>query len=123
MLDQPGKIRAYKLVDAEGHGPFNGGIRYELGETVECENAASTDPDEQCGAGINLATLPWCLANWREGYRVLLCEFTRKDIAAIPTATDGKFRVHRCKVIREVDLEPIFAAEREPATEEEASDA
>lgn len=56
----------------------------------------------------------------REGYRVLLVEFSARDIAVIPTATDGKFRVHKCKVIREVDLEPIFAAEREPATEEEA---
>ena len=112
LADQVGKIRAYKLVTSEGYGPFNGGVKYEVGETLKARDA-DTNADAQCGAGINLATLPWCLTNWRQGYRVLLCEFTAKDIAAIPTATDGKFRVSKCKVIREVDLEPIFAAERE----------
>ena len=28
LLDQPGKIRAYKLINKQGEGPFNGGINY-----------------------------------------------------------------------------------------------
>jgi len=103
LLDQVGKVRAYKLVTAEGYGPFNGGVHYEVGKTVECEDA-DTDPDSQCAAGINVATLDWCLVNWREGYRVLLVEFAARDIASIPTATDGKFRLSKCRVVREVDI-------------------
>jgi hypothetical protein len=41
---------------------------------------------------------------WEKGYHILIVEFTAKDIAAIPIATDGKFRVHRCKVVGEKDL-------------------
>jgi hypothetical protein len=102
LADQVGKIRAYKLVNAEYEGPMHGGIKYEVGKTYE----VGADPDEntQCSYGISLADLPWCMNEWREGYRILLCEFTAKDIAAIPVASDGKFRVSKCKVIREMDL-------------------
>ena len=106
LLDQPGKVRAYKLVNEHNQGPFNGGLTYNVGETVEVD-ACNTDPDDHCGTGINVATLPWCLDSWRPGYKVLLVEFKAKDIACIPTATDGKFRVYRCKVIRELDVSEI----------------
>ena len=103
LLDQPGPIRAYKLVDEDMEGPFNGGIKYEIGKSVSVDDA-NEDVFEEFGAGINLATLPWCMSSWREGYRILIAEFEAKDIAAIPTATDGKFRVHRCKIVGEKDL-------------------
>jgi hypothetical protein len=35
LLDQPGPIRAYKLVTADGEGPFNGGIVYKVGKSVK----------------------------------------------------------------------------------------
>ena len=105
LQHQVGKIRMYKVVTAEGYGPFNGGIKYEVGETYEVENA-NCDPEIQCAAGIHLATLPWCIREWSPGYRILLCEFTAKDVAAIPIG-DGKFRVKRCKVVKEVDLAEI----------------
>ena len=106
LRDQPGRIRAYKLVTADGVGPFNGGIRYEIGSEYYVENA-STDETEQCAEGINLATLDWCMREWREGYRILVAEFEANDIAAIPTATDGKFRAHRCKIVGEKDLKEL----------------
>ena len=31
LLDQPGKIRAYKLVNGNMEGPYQGGILYEIG--------------------------------------------------------------------------------------------
>jgi len=102
LADQPGKIRAYKLVTPKGEGPFNGGITYRGGESYSVPDA-DTDADEQCGRGINLATLPWCLRAWRPGLRILVAEFTAKDIAAIPTG-DGKFRVKRCRIVGEKDL-------------------
>ncbi len=106
LLDQVGKIRAYKLTRADGSGPTYPGLTYEVG-SVAMVTGANTDPDDHCGAGVNLATLPWCLSQWRPGYRIFVCEFARADIACIPTATDGKFRVHRCKVVREIPAEQI----------------
>jgi len=115
LLDQPGSIRAYKLVTEKGVGPFNGGITYEAGKDYSEPNA-NTDPMEQCAAGLNVATLDWCLREWREGYRVLIVEFTAADIACIPHGTDGKFRLKRMRVVGEKDLTPMF--EREKAERE-----
>ncbi len=98
LRDQRGPIRAYKLVTADGVGPFQGGITYKVGRRYAVKDA-NTDPNEHCGSGINVATLDWCLANWRSGYRILIVEFKAKDIACIPTSTDGKFRLHRCRVV------------------------
>ena len=102
LHDQPGSIVAYKLVNGSGEGPYNGGIKYEVGKVARVNKKdACTDVNTRCGSGISLATLDWCMANWQEGYRILMAEFTAKDIAAIPTATDGKFRVFRCEITGE----------------------
>jgi len=106
LLDQPGKIRAYKLVKEDGLAPFNGGITYKLKGKYSVPSA-STDEEKQCAEGINLATLDWCMREWQEGYRILVAEFMAKDIAAIPTATDGKFRVFQCTIVAEKDLKEI----------------
>jgi hypothetical protein len=47
------------------------------------------------------------MKEWQPGYRILLAEFQATDIASIPTGTDGKFRVHRCKIVGEKDLGEI----------------
>ena len=106
LLDQPGNIRAYKLVNAAGEGHVNGGIRYEVGGSVSVDNA-NTDPNEPCGTGIHVATLDWVLREWRPGYRVLLLEFAAADIACIPNGTDGKFRLHRADVVAEKDISAL----------------
>jgi len=112
LKDQVGKIRAYKLVKADGLAPFNGGITYEKGKSYEVKDA-STNENEQCAAGINLATLPWCMKEWQKGYRILIAEFTAKDIACIPLGNDGKFRVFRCRIVGEKDLKEIGLVEQE----------
>jgi len=105
LLDQVGKIRAYKLTTAEDEGPFKGGIKYIVGKTV----SAKADKNENipCGYGISLASLDWCMSNWQKGYKIKVCEFAHKDIACIPIASDGKFRVSKCKVISEKDLKEL----------------
>ena len=110
LREQVGKIRAYKLVTADLKSPIHSEnpITYEIGSTVQAE--ADTNEAKDCGAGINLATLPWCLNEHRDGRRILVCEFTAKDIAAIPNA-DGKFRVHKAKVVKELDLTEMFERE------------
>ena len=106
LKDQPGKIRAYKLVKKNNEGPYQGGIKYEIGETYKVDDA-DIDVGVQCASGINLATLDWCMSEWQEGNKILIAEFEAKDIAAIPTATDGKFRCHKVKIVGEKDLKEI----------------
>ena len=106
LREQIGKIRAYKLVNSELMGAFYPKIKYVIGKTVEVIKPEENE-QMQCGKGINLATLDWCIKGWCEGRKILVCEFTKKDIVAIPIATDGKFRVRKCKVIKEVDLRTI----------------
>ena len=111
LKDQPGKIRAYKLVNEDSEGPFSrslgyGAIQYEVGRSYEIADA-STEVTKLCAAGINLATLDWCIKEWKEGFRILIAEFEAVDIASIPTATDGKFRVFRCSIVGEKDLVEI----------------
>ena len=84
LYDQVGKIRAYKLVNCNKEGLQYGGLKYKIGKTVRVDDA-NTDELVDCGAGINLATLDWCMYEWREGCKILLVEFTAKDIACVPT--------------------------------------
>ena len=119
LADQPGKIRLYKLVDAEGMSPIQaaGKLKYEKGKTVEVANA-NTDPTVDCAAGVNVASLDWCLREWKPGFRILVVEFTAADIACIPHGTDGKLRVRKVKVVGEKDLSEIgqgIVPEPEPA--------
>jgi hypothetical protein len=111
LLDQPAAIRAYKLVTAEGDSPMcrsNGHtpIHYEIGQAYEVADAC-TDVGQDCAAGISLATLDWVLANHQEGHRVFIAEFEAKDIAAIPTASNGKIRVKRCRIVAEKDISAL----------------
>jgi len=106
MLDQVGKIRAYKIVNEENEGIYNGGLVYEVGDVIEVKDA-DTNEQEHCGKGINLATLDWCIREYKKGYKILIAEFTKDDIASIPIGSDGKFRVHRCKIIGEKKLKEI----------------
>ena len=114
LLAQTGTLRAWKLVNKDGEGPYakqNGytPICYEVGK--EYKAVADADESKDCAAGISLATLAWVMREWRDGYRVLLVEFDRKDLACIPNGIDGKFRVHRCRVIEECDLKEIGLVE------------
>lgn len=107
MYDQPGKIRAYKLVTHDLCSPmYDRKLTYTIGSTITVDDA-NTDENTHCASGINLATLDWCMKEWQSGWRILVCEFEAADIAAIPTATDGKFRVRRCLIVGEKDLKEI----------------
>jgi uncharacterized protein YjbI with pentapeptide repeats len=104
LYDQPDKIRAYKLVNEDMEGIYNGGLKYEIGKTIKVKEY-NEDEHEHCGAGINLATLDWCLRYRNDGNKIIICEFTAKDIVAIPIGSDGKFRVKKCKAIGYKEIE------------------
>ena len=119
LLEQPGPIRAYKLLDKKGRSPFWSGskLSFPIGASLEVPDA-NTDPNVEFGAGINVCTLDWAIRNWEPGRLIRVVEFTAADIACIPTATDGKFRLHRCTVVGEKDLVELGLVQ--PDKEEEA---
>ncbi len=109
LLHQPGPIRAFKVVTSRYEGIHIGGVPYLIGTDVE-DACASTDPFEQCAAGVNVASLDWCLREYRDDHRILIVEFLATDIASIPIGTDGKFRLHRCRVVCEMPRDDIRRA-------------
>jgi len=96
------KLRAFKFVRDDGTAPYNGGIKYEVGKEYKVAGG-TTDETVACDKGLNVATLPWCLKNSDRGDdKIIEVEFAAGDILAVPFATDGKFRVSKLTVIREM---------------------
>jgi len=96
-----GKCRAYKIINKQGEGIYQGGINYLNGLRFSVLKV-DKDLNIQCSYGINLATLAWCLSEKKEDYRLLLMEFKFSD-AVCPVGSDGKFRVKKCRKIGECD--------------------
>jgi len=84
-----------------GASPYKGCI-YEVGKEYSFDDADS-DEKTLCAAGGNVATLMWCLKDSSTADEFIEVGFAVKDIAAIPYATDGKFRVSHFKVLRQVN--------------------
>jgi len=107
ILRDQDTIVAYRLVDAEMRSPMRtdgaSRINYAIGEEYT-EPDASTDESQQCAAGLHVATLAWCLREWKPGWRILRVQHAGADIAAIPLGTDGKWRVRRLRVLAEVPM-------------------
>lgn len=105
-----GRVRAYKYTTKDAESPVQyPKIKYEPGKDYEIKDA-DTDPASHCHKGINVANFDWAKGYTGGEQRIFAFEFEMEDIAAIPTNTDGKFRVHRCTCIEEIDtktLKPI----------------
>ena len=61
------KIRAYKLVTADLKSPIQREPDYLRDRFPPSVREADTNEARDCGPGINLATLPWCLNEHRKG--------------------------------------------------------
>lgn len=117
LSDQPGidwilhekfnqMLYAYKLVTEDGCGPWFGPASrpYKVGKTYEVKRV-NRDPHEDCGKGLNVATLEWCVGHLGHSCatRILEVEFKASDVACVPYCNgDGKFRVTKFKVVREL---------------------
>ena len=114
LLDQPGRIRLYKLVTAALDSPMSSTkvLRYDIGSVHEVPDA-DEDINRDCSRGLHVATLDWCLKNRQECWRVMIVEFSRHDIACIPLGTDGKIRVRKLKVIGEKDISGMVGQQTE----------
>jgi len=98
-----GRVRAYKYTSKDAESPVQvPKIKYEVGKDYEIKDA-DTDPGSNCHKGINVADAAWAKQSATGESRVFAFEFEMDDIAAIPTHTDGKFRVHRCLCVAELD--------------------
>lgn len=100
ILDRFTQASLYKAADAK---TLSAAIQVAVKERVSLVGAYLRGAYLR-GADLRGADL---LKEWRTGYRILVVEFTAADIAAIPVASDGKFRVHRCTVVAEKSLEEV----------------
>ena len=104
LRDQyPSKLYAFRLVDEKRRSPYSSNkLTFVDGDSYEVKDA-ETNEDISCAKGLGVATFEWCLKHRKPGWKVLKVEFEVRDIAAIPKKTNGKFRLHRCKIISTVD--------------------
>ena len=95
---------AYKFVDTTGAPPYypeiplwrtKAPLRYVAGYEYTEMNRLDRNPENSCGAGLNVATYKWCYKNrWYKSV-LLKLRFLREDLLCVPLHTDGKFRVKR----------------------------
>ena len=105
VKEHDGLVRAYKYTDKDGQSPVQstGKLKYEVGKDYEEKTADTSDKD--CSNGINLASLDWCEKSRQGNDRIFAAEFEApKDVARVPSSTDGKFRVFRCKIVDELAI-------------------
>lgn len=96
---------AYKTVDRNYKNSIHTDdkiITYKIGKSYT-EKDIDCDVDNDCGAGINVAPLQWCL--YENQGRILMVRIPKKNNEIIvPKKSDGKFRVKKLTVVREIKL-------------------
>ena len=110
LNNQVNPLRAFKFLDKDMASPINDKkITYEVGK--EYAKKVNKDKKEVCGAGLNVATLEWCIREntLGKGAVFIEVEFNPKDMV-VPYFSDGKFRVSRFKVVRIVPNSEIKQA-------------
>jgi hypothetical protein len=93
LRTQRGPLRLYKYLTTAMQSPYYPTV-YEVGKTYISENACD-DTSLQCGPGINVATLQWCLQDTRNdlsNFIYVEVEVDPRDLI-VPRFSDGKFRI------------------------------
>ena len=110
LKQMPGitRIFLFKYLTKDKESPLSDNkIKYEVGKTYEVTDYES-DERIACGKGLSVATLQWCYQNNNYTNAIFIeCEFKVSDIIAIPYCTNGKIRVKKLKVTRELTLEEV----------------
>ena len=103
-----GKIRLYKAVhkrDGKYVADWDNDFTYTIGAVAEA-NGFTTDPVEDCGQGIHMATLGWSATYGRDWGDIALLELEADaDEIVVPLYETGKVRAPKALAIREVPLE------------------
>jgi hypothetical protein len=117
--DARGYARAYKLTNAQKEGIYKRGIVY--GKKGKVAATLDTDVYQQCGSGINLATLQWCLRELKqagENPHLYIYQFkVSPENVCAPMASDGKFRVGEATLVGECDLNGRLLKQSSPTQE------
>ncbi len=104
-------LHYWKYLSADGLSPYRH-TKYEVGKMYKF--TCNTDERTTCAEGGNIATLEWCLNDDKDSNNTYLeVEFQVRDISAIPYATDGKFRVKKFTVLRQIDREEALELSKE----------
>ena len=103
-----GKIRLYKAVhkrDGKYVADWDNNFIYTIGAVAEA-NGFTTDPAEDSGRGIHMATVVWAVCYGRAWSDLALLELEADaDEIVVPLHETGKVRAPKALVIREVPLE------------------
>ena len=102
-----GKIRLYKAVhkrDGKYVADWDNDFIYTIGAVAEA-NGFTTDPAEDCGRGIHMATLAWAVhyGNGWSDIALLELEADASEVV-VPLYETNKVRAPKALVIREVPL-------------------
>ena len=103
-----GKAKLFKAVRKRNgvyRSDWDADFLYTIGESVVADSFCA-DPNEDCGHGIHMANLGWCLAygSYWTDLAILEVEVDMNTVI-VPKYGSGKVRAPSCKVIREVPLE------------------
>jgi len=113
LKHQANKLKAFKYLNKNNVSPYKD-FSYEIGKTYSLKKEECVyDEMIHCGAGFNVATLDWCLVDSLHkinDYNYIEVEFDPKDIVAIPYNTNGKFRVKKMKVLRQLTIKELQEA-------------
>jgi len=110
LLPPETKLSFWKYLK-NGESPYQE-YQYEVGREYSSD-AFGNNEANLCGAGLNVATLTWCLKDSFPADEFIEVEFLAGDIIAIPYATDGKFRVRKLKVLRQINRKDAINLLRE----------
>ncbi len=103
-----GKAQLFKAVrkrDGVYCSDWDADFVYTIGESVVADGFC-TDPNEDCGHGIHMAYLDWCLAYGSSWPNLAILEVeVDMSTVVVPKYGSGKVRAPSCRVIREVPLE------------------
>jgi len=100
LLPPETKLTFWKYLK-NGESPYQE-YQYEVGREYSSDEFDNNEAN-LCGTGLNVATLTWCLKDSFPADEFIEVEFLAGDIIAIPYATDGKFRVKKLKVLRQIN--------------------
>ena len=105
-----GKIRLYKAVhkrDGKYIADWDDDFTYTIGAVAEADGF-TTDPAEDCGRGIHMATLGWSAVYGQDWGDIALLELEADaDEIVVPLYETGKVRAPKVLVIREVPLAEV----------------
>ena len=103
-----GKIRLYKAIHKRGGkyiADWDNSFVYTVGE-IAVADSFTTNPVEDCGHGIHMATLAWSAMYGYAWDDIALLELEADaDEIVVPLYETGKVRAPKARVIREVPLE------------------